>query len=211
MGFDEVTASSLVKIDHVGNVLHPGSVAGTVNLAGFNIHGAVHAARKDAICVMHTHEPSTAAVASMKCGFLPGMSQHAMLIGEVPIHKYELTTGPTGPEGCQKMANDLGPTARAILLENHGVITLGETIPECMMRLFYITKACDIQVKALGSRQSLDDVNVVTDTEKLGALEYGGRLFMSGIGGHEFAHWTRIIDRVNPGNHSFKLDICFAP
>jgi ribulose-5-phosphate 4-epimerase/fuculose-1-phosphate aldolase len=148
---------------------------------------------------MHTHEPSTAAVASMKCGFLPGMSQHAMLIGSVPIHKYELTTGPSGPEGCQKMADDFGQTARSILLENHGVIVTGETIPEAMMRLFYITKACDIQVKALAGQQGLSAVNMVTEMSKLGAMEHGGQLFMAGIGGHEFAHWSRIIDRVNPG------------
>mmetsp|Transcript_11330 Transcript_11330/g.14761 ORF Transcript_11330/g.14761 Transcript_11330/m.14761 type:complete len:297 (-) Transcript_11330:204-1094(-) len=199
MGFEEVTASSLVKIDHEGNVLDPGSVAGAVNLAGFNIHGAIHKARNDAICVMHTHESNTAAVASMKCGFLPGMSQHAMLVGEVSNHKYVPTVGPKAEEGCSKMASDLGATARSLLLENHGVITIGETVAEALMRLFYITKACDVQVKALGSKTGPESVNTVNNKETIKAMRKGGDRFLKTVSASEFAHFIRIIDRVNPG------------
>ena len=71
MGFEEVTASSLLKIDHEGNVIEEGSMGSTVNFAGFAIHSAIHQAREDAICVMHTHEKNVTAMASMKCGFCP--------------------------------------------------------------------------------------------------------------------------------------------
>ena len=122
MGFDEVTASSLVKIDVDGNVLDPGSVGGHVNLAGFNIHGAIHRADPAAACVVHTHEVHCAAVASMECGFLPGLSQHSLLCGAVARHPYAPTTGRGGTAECDQMAADLINTANAriMLLENHG-------------------------------------------------------------------------------------------
>ena len=85
MGFEEVTASSLVKIDHEGNVLQEGSQGSTVNFAGFAIHSAIHQAREDALCVMHTHEKHVIALASMKCGFIP-LSQTHLLAGEVSSH-----------------------------------------------------------------------------------------------------------------------------
>ena len=103
-------------------MLDPGSVGGNVNLAGFNIHGAIHRADPAAACVVHTHEVNCAAVASMQCGFLPGLSQHSLLCGAVAHHPYAPTTGKGGTEECERMAADLLGTAdaRIMLLENHG-------------------------------------------------------------------------------------------
>ena len=200
MGFDEVTASSLVKINLQGDVLDAGSVAGAVNLAGFNIHGALHAVRHDAKCIMHTHQADCAAMASMKCGFLAGLSQHAMICGQdmVVNHKYSPTTGPGGEEECALMANTLGDTARVLLLENHGVITCGETVAEALLRLYYITKAAEIQVRAIG-RDGVAAVNMMTNQDHLVQMNVGGEYFFKGVADAEFAHYKRIIDRVNPG------------
>ena len=90
MGFEEVTASSLVKIDHEGKVIEKGSKGSNVNFAGFAIHSAIHQAREDAICIMHTHEKNAVALASMKCGFLP-LSQTHLLCGEVTSHPVSST------------------------------------------------------------------------------------------------------------------------
>ena len=118
MGFEEVTASSLLKIDHEGNVIEEGSMGSTVNFAGFAIHSAIHQAREDAICVMHTHEKNVTAMASMKCGFLP-LSQTHLLAGEVSSHPY----GPAATVAeCNDMATSMG-TTNILLLKNHGVLT----------------------------------------------------------------------------------------
>jgi len=201
MGFDEITASSLVKIDIDGNVVDPGSVAPAVNLAGFNIHGALHKVRHDAKCIMHTHEPHVAAMASMKCGFLPGLSQHAMICGSegVKIHKYAPTTGPGGEEECKLLATSLGDEARTLLLENHGVLTCGETVAEAFTRLWYITKAAEIQVRALATPDGVDAVKMMTNKMHLEQMNIGGNAFFSYVSNAEFAHHRRIIDRVNPG------------
>jgi len=201
MGFDEVTASSLVKIDVTGNVLNPGTMGGAVNLAGFNIHGAIHRADPSAICVVHTHEVHTAAVASMKCGFLPGLSQHSLLCGEVAHHPYAPTTGRGGEEECNQMATNLLEAfpARIMLLENHGVVTVGETIADAMFRLWYVTKAAEIQVTTLQS-VGLEGAIQVTSEDTLRRMSKGGQFFLSGnVADAEFAHNMRVVDRFNPG------------
>lgn len=197
MGFEEVTASSLVKVDHAGNVLDPGSVAPAVNRAGFNIHSAIHAARKDCVCVMHSHEAHCTAVSNMKCGFQYGLSQYALICGEVAHHPYDNTIGPSGPAECAKLAAALGSTAHIMLLENHGVVTSGATVAEALLRLVYVTKASTIQVHSnVASEESLQGVHLMKEsvTRKRGA----GNFFGS-VGDAEFRHYRRIIDRVNPG------------
>ncbi|MDR5795797.1 class II aldolase/adducin family protein [Caballeronia sp. LZ008] len=144
LSFDEVTASNLVKIDIDGNVI--GESAHPVNATGFALHGAVHAAREDAVCVMHLHVREAIAVSTQPHGLLPA-SQHAMRFhGHLAYHDYEgLAFSPA--EG-ERLVKSLG-AHRAMLLRNHGPLTLGRTIAEAYVLMDMLVKACDIQLRAL--------------------------------------------------------------
>jgi ribulose-5-phosphate 4-epimerase/fuculose-1-phosphate aldolase len=144
--FDEITASSLVKIDHKGNVLEDATGLG-YNAAGFVIHGAVHEARPEIQCVIHTHTRAGVAVSAMKCGLLP-ISQHAMFVQrEVTYHDYEGIA--LDLDERTRLARDLGKTSRAMILRNHGLLALGVTVREAFEVMYYLDCACQIQVDAL--------------------------------------------------------------
>src|SRR5690349_20460777 len=116
--FDEITASSLVKMDHAGNVLEDMTGLG-MNYAGFVIHGAVHEARPDVSCVIHTHTRAGVAVSAQKCGLLP-ISQHAMrTYGMLTYHDYEGIA--LDIDERTRIARDLGSTSKAMIMRNHGL------------------------------------------------------------------------------------------
>jgi len=143
--FDEITASNLVKIDPDGKVLDDPSGMG-YNEAGFVIHGCVHAARPEIHCVIHTHTRTGVAVSAMKCGLLP-ISQHAMRVqGEVTYHDYEGIA--LDLDERTRMARDLGKTSKAMILRNHGLLALGETVREAFEVMYYLDTACQIQIDA---------------------------------------------------------------
>jgi len=145
MMFDEITASNLVKIDLDGKVQDDPLGMG-VNEAGFVIHSCMHAARPEINCVIHTHTRAAVAVSAMKCGLLP-ISQHAMRIqAEITYHDYEGVA--LYDEEKQRMARDLGKTSKAMILRNHGVLALGETVREAFEIMYYLDCACQIQVDA---------------------------------------------------------------
>ncbi len=145
MMFDEITASSLVKIDWEGKILDDPLGTG-VNEAGFMIHSCMHAARPEINCVIHTHTRSGVAVSAMKCGLLP-ISQHAMMVqADVSYHDYEGIA--LYKEEQARMAADLGNTSKAMILRNHGVLALGETVREAFEVMYYLDAACQIQVDA---------------------------------------------------------------
>ena len=143
LAFDEVCASNLVKIDIAGNVI--GDSEHPINATGFALHAAVHAARADAICVMHLHVTEAIAVSAQPHGLLPA-SQHALRFYEqLAYHDYEgLAFSPT--EGARLIAN-LGQY-RAMLLRNHGPLTLGRTVAEAYVLMATLIKACEIQLQA---------------------------------------------------------------
>jgi ribulose-5-phosphate 4-epimerase/fuculose-1-phosphate aldolase len=147
LGFDEVTASSLVKIDIAGNVLDPGDATGRVNPAGFVIHGAVHEARPNVCCVLHTHQADVTAVACRKEGLLP-LTQTRQLLGKVTYHEYEGIA--VNDAERASLARDLGQESMVMLLRNHGCLTLGKTVGEAVVRHFFLVRACETQLKALG-------------------------------------------------------------
>ena len=143
--FDEITASSLVKIDWDGKVKDDPTGLG-VNEAGFIIHSCMHAARHEINCVIHTHTRAAVAVSAMKCGLLP-ISQHAMRShAEVTYHDYEGVA--LYKEEQARMARDLGKTSKAMILRNHGVLALGETVREAFEIMYYLDCACQIQIDA---------------------------------------------------------------
>ncbi|MGD9952157.1 MAG: class II aldolase/adducin family protein [Burkholderiales bacterium] len=144
--FDEITASNLVRIDEHGKVVDDPLELG-YNEAGFVIHGCVHAARPEIHCVIHTHTRAGVAVSAMKCGLLP-ISQHAMRVQrQVTYHDYEGIALDMSER--ERMAHDLGKTSKAMILRNHGLLTLGETVREAFELMYYLDCACQIQVDAM--------------------------------------------------------------
>ena len=144
--FDEITASSLVKISPEGKVLEDELGLG-YNEAGFVIHGCVHEARPEVACVIHTHTRAGVAVSAMKCGLLP-LSQHAQYCEQmVTYHDYEGIA--LEMDERARMAADLGKTSRAMILRNHGLLALGRTVSEAWETMYYRDCACQIQIDAL--------------------------------------------------------------
>ncbi|MGH8677286.1 MAG: class II aldolase/adducin family protein [Burkholderiales bacterium] len=144
--FDEITASSLVKIDEQGNVIDDPTGLG-INYAGFVIHGCVHEARPEINCVIHTHTRAGVAVSAQKCGLLP-ISQHALRVfSEVTYHDYEGIA--LDLDERERMARNLGKTSKTMILRNHGMLTLGESVAEAFELMYYLDCACQIQVDAL--------------------------------------------------------------
>jgi ribulose-5-phosphate 4-epimerase/fuculose-1-phosphate aldolase len=144
--FDEITASSLVRIDRGGKVLEDPLGLG-YNEAGFVIHGCMHEARPEMNCVIHTHTRAGVAVSAMKCGLLP-ISQHAQYCEQmVTYHDYEGIA--LEMDERARMAADLGKTSRAMILRNHGLVTLGRSVHEAWETMYYLDCACQIQVDAL--------------------------------------------------------------
>ena len=146
MQFDEITASSLLKVNLQGELLP--NQTGMVNPTGFAIHGAIHRARSDAQCVMHLHNTAGIAVSAQRDGLLP-LSQHAMrFMGHLGYHDYE-GVALSEAEGM-RLTSNLGRYP-AMLLRNHGTLTVGRTIAEAYVVMATLIKACEIQVAALSS------------------------------------------------------------
>ncbi len=141
--FEEVTASSLVKVDLDGNKVM--DTPYDVNAAGFTIHSAVHMAREDAHCVMHLHTDDGVAVSAQEDGLLP-ITQHAMSIGEVAYHDYEGVA--LDLDERQRIVADLG-NKQFMLLRNHGTLTVGSCCADAFLAMYYLERACSMQVRAL--------------------------------------------------------------
>jgi len=146
--FDEITASNLVKIDHHGKVLDDPLDLG-YNEAGFVIHGCMHEARPEINCVIHTHTRAGVAVSAMKCGLLP-ISQHSQYVQPmVTYHDYEGIA--LNMDERSRMANNLGKTSKAMILRNHGLLTMGLTVHEAWEMMYYLDCACQIQIDAMSA------------------------------------------------------------
>lgn len=142
--FDEITASSLIKVGLDGAAVEP--TEHMTNPAGFVIHSALHAAREDAKCVMHLHTIAGQAVSAQEQGLLP-TCQTAMIamMGGVAYHGYEGLA--TEAEERARLVADLG--ARSVMiLRNHGLLTLGETVGDALLRMYFLERACQVQIQA---------------------------------------------------------------
>jgi ribulose-5-phosphate 4-epimerase/fuculose-1-phosphate aldolase len=150
--FEEVTASSLVKVDVDGNPVDPTPFI--TNPAGFTIHSAIHMARDDAHAVMHLHTPAGQAVAAHSEGLLP-LTQTAMLIrGDVAFHDYEGVA--VDLDERERLVADLG-TKNAMILRNHGTLAVGKNVGECFIRLYYLERACQAQIMALSAGENISN------------------------------------------------------
>jgi ribulose-5-phosphate 4-epimerase/fuculose-1-phosphate aldolase len=143
--WDEVNASNLVKITLDGKIVDDPTGLG-FNEAGFVIHSAIHGARHDVVCVMHTHTASGVAVSAQQHGLLP-LSQHAMrLTGNVGYHEYEGVA--LNLEERERLVADIGDKM-TLILHNHGLLTCGKTVREAFDFMYYLERACQIQIAAL--------------------------------------------------------------
>ena len=151
MLFDEITASSLVKVDLDGHVI--GGDSTQMNYAGFVIHGAIHEAYPDLTCVMHTHTNANNAVAMLREGLMP-LTQKAMTIWHfLRYHDYE---GPAVELGeRERLVRDLGPDGRVMILRNHGALTAGGSIAEAFVWMLRLEQACRQQVEGLSCGRDL--------------------------------------------------------
>ncbi|MGH7388113.1 MAG: class II aldolase/adducin family protein [Candidatus Rokuibacteriota bacterium] len=141
--FNEITASSLVEVDQEGNKLQDSPFP--VNPAGFVIHSAIHAARHDAQCVMHTHTLNGVAVSTQRAGLLP-ISQHSISV--LPSLGYHDFEGPALDDGEKpRLVADLGGHT-SLILRNHGLLTVGDTVAEAFVAMYYLETSCAIQVRA---------------------------------------------------------------
>uniref|UniRef100_A0A3Q2Y8K0 Alpha-adducin n=1 Tax=Hippocampus comes TaxID=109280 RepID=A0A3Q2Y8K0_HIPCM len=153
--YSEVTASSLVKIDLSGDIVDRGSTNLGVNGAGFNLHAAIYAARPEIKCVVHIHTAAGAAVSAMKCGLLP-ISPEALALGEVAYHDYQGIL--VDDEERVVIQKNLGKNAKVIILRNHGLVSVGETVEEAFYYIHNLVNACEIQVRTLASAGGPDNL-----------------------------------------------------
>ncbi|NXY27817.1 ADDA protein, partial [Pomatorhinus ruficollis] len=153
--YSEVTASSLVKINIQGDVVDRGSTNLGVNQAGFTLHSAIYAARPDVKCIVHIHTPAGAAVSAMKCGLLP-ISPEALSLGEVAYHDYHGIL--VDDEEKVVVQKNLGPKSKVLILRNHGLVSVGETVEEAFYYIHNLVLACEIQVRTLASAGGPDNL-----------------------------------------------------
>jgi len=169
--FDEITASTLVKIDKDGNAVDDPTGLG-VNYAGFVIHGCVHEARPEINCVIHTHTRAGVAVSAQACGLLP-LSQHSLRVyGMLSYHDYEGIA--LDLDERTRLARDLGPTSKAMILRNHGLLALGDTVAEAFQLMYYLDTSCQIQIDALANGNA-DVLRISEQTAQKGFQQFGGQ------------------------------------
>ena len=141
--FDEITASSLVKVDQHCHKLSDSPFP--VNPAGFVIHSAIHAVRDDAACVLHTHTRAGVAVSAQKCGILPISQQSTFVLGSLAYHDYEGVA--LRDDEKPRLQADLG-TANYLVLRNHGLLTVGKSVADAFLNMYILENTCRIQLDA---------------------------------------------------------------
>ena len=188
--FDEITASSLVKVDANGNKVM--DTPYDINPAGFTIHSAVHMARPDAHCVMHLHTTDGVAVSAQECGLLP-ITQHAMQLGEIAYHDYEGVA--LDLDERERIVRDLG-NRRAMILRNHGTLAVGATCADAYMVMHYLERACTMQIRALAGGTAISQ-------PPQGSAEKAARqsevIFDGTVGPLAWSALLRKVERLDPG------------
>ena len=192
--FKEVTASNLVKIDIDGNILDDESPF-EINPAGFTIHSAIHAARHDAMCVLHLHTNATIAVASVEEGLLP-LSQYAMFaLASLSYHDYEGLA--VNPAEKVKLQNNLADK-NFMLLKNHGALTVGKTIGDAFMHMYDLARACEIQVQIMSTGMQPNYV----EQSIVDGIKAQANIVHTGLTGGQKA-WPAMLRRVYSEDPSF--------
>lgn len=191
--FEEITASSLVKVDEDGTILSP--TEHHINPAGFVIHGAIHMARPEVACALHTHTPAGTSVATQRGGLLP-LTQHALaVIAHVAYHDYEGIA--TDLSERERLVRDLGD-ANVLVLRNHGLLTVGRSVAEAFVWIYRAERACRMQlaVQQAGAEvvEIPPQVQEVTIARNRRANSPEGH---RPIGVHEWPALLRKLDRID--------------
>jgi ribulose-5-phosphate 4-epimerase/fuculose-1-phosphate aldolase len=194
MTFDEITASSLVKIDpDARKVLE---TPYEINPAGFTIHSVIHAAREDAKCVLHTHSVNGVAVSAQKGGVLPLSQQSTFVLASLAYHDYEGVA--LNPEEKPRLVRDLGDK-NFFMLRNHGLITVGPSVPDAFLLMYVFEAACMVQVRAQAGGGEL----VPIDPRIIAGSTAMARAATRGAGGAlAWPGLLRKLDRLDPSFRS---------
>jgi ribulose-5-phosphate 4-epimerase/fuculose-1-phosphate aldolase len=190
--YDEVTASSVVKIDMDCNVVSDGPVDQEVNQAGFVIHGAMHKARDNVNCVIHTHTPAGMAISALECGLLP-VVQNSMRFTSVAYHDFNGLSLDVAEQAVLMAA--LGD-ADVMILRNHGLLAVGQTIAAAFDTIYRLELVCEVQLAVLSTHarmRKLPDA-VIEDTKAL-YKQY----VIPNAGRREWPALLRKLDRIDPG------------
>lgn len=192
--FDEITASSLVKVDMQCNKLLDSPFS--VNPAGFVIHSAVHEARPDAGCVLHTHTRAGVAVSAQAHGVLPISQQSTFVLASLAYHGYEGVA--IRDEEKTRLQADLGD-ANYLMLRNHGLLTVGKSIADAFLSMYTFENTCRIQVDALAGQSGPKDLTAV-NPQILDGISHAMRVQTGGLGGaFVWPSLLRKLARENPG------------
>ena len=187
--FEEITASSLVKVDLDGQKI--GESDAWVNPAGFTIHSAVHEAREDAQCVLHLHTVDGVAVSCQEEGLLP-VNQTAMLLnGQLAYHDYEGIA--LNHDERPRLTADLG-TSNVMILRNHGTLSVGHSVAAAFSFMYFLERACSIQIAAQGGgtlRMPQEDVQSVVESQSKSMSHAADMLVWPAL--------LRRLNRINPG------------
>jgi len=190
--FDEITASSLVKIDLQGNKLD--DTPFPVNPAGFTIHSAIHSARHDAQCVLHTHTLNGLAVSAQKGGVLPLSQQSIFILSSLAYHDYEGVA--LRDDEKPRLVKDLG-RATYLMLRNHGLLTVGPTVADALLAMYFFETVCTIQVRAMAGGAPLIHIDpqiIQTAAEQARVATRG-----MGAGALTWPGLLRRLDRIDRG------------
>ena len=185
--YDEITASNLLEINSKGKVI---SGNNQINDTGFIIHGAIHHARNDIKCIMHTHSRAGLAISSLKEGLIPMVQDTAIFYNRVSYHDWEGMS--TDESECGRLAKSLGNN-NVLILRNHGLLTCGETISEAFMLMYYLDRACKNQIDVLSTQMK---PNIPSDNiMEYAAGQYEDPRFR--LGHHEWPALLRLLDQKN--------------
>jgi ribulose-5-phosphate 4-epimerase/fuculose-1-phosphate aldolase len=191
MLFDEITASSLVRVDAAGNKLSESPYP--VNPAGFVIHSAIHAVRHDALCVLHTHTVAGVAVSAQKEGLLPISQQATVALASLGYHDYEGIA--VRDDEKPRLQRDLGNNT-CLILRNHGLLTVGATVADAFLSMYLLQRACEVQLAAQAGGTPLISV----DPRITAGVKENVHAVTRGLGGTlAWPGLLRKLDRYRPG------------
>ncbi|MBI3453925.1 MAG: class II aldolase/adducin family protein [Rhodospirillales bacterium] len=188
--YEEVTASNLVKIDLEGNILE--DTPYEINPAGYVIHSAIHGARDDVACVLHTHSRAGAAISALKEGLVPVNQAGFQFYNRIAYHDYEGIA--LDLEERRRFVADLGDK-RAMILRNHGLLVCGRDIPEAFRIIYYLEQACRARLDALQTGREI--VLPSAEVQEYTAQQWTVRQW-DAAGDREWQAMLRMLDRIDP-------------
>jgi len=198
MLYEEITASSLIKIDLKGNIIANENPDYTINLPGYVIHSAIHAARHDVACVLHTHTNAGMAVSTLKCGLLP-LTQTAMRWSRVAYHDFEGVV--VNLDEQARLAANLGDS-EVMILRNHGLLVVGQTIGQAFNNIYRLERACQTQLLAMACNAEISmppqDVIAHSNAQLMVAPSPDAKGRKRPHGSLEWPALKRMLDRRDP-------------